>query len=86
MAAPDMSGFLAAFQFGTVIGAVLSVSAGLAGLYVVAKAVCFVVRMLTEKDICGIEGVAADAGDDRPPRPRAPSTSVKTGSAGRFKC
>lgn len=86
MAGPDMSVFVSAFQFGTVTGVVFSIAAGLAGLYVVMKGICFVTRMLTEKDICGIEGVARDAGDDRPPRPRSSSTSVKPGSPGRFKC
>lgn len=91
MAAPDMSIFLSAFQFGTVTGAVLSIAAGLVTVFVVMKGICFFMKTLAEKDICGIEGVARDAGDIRPPRPRPFSTSVKSSGlsgsgSGRFKC
>jgi len=86
MAGPDMTVFVSAFQFDTVTGVVLSIAAALAGLYVLMKGICFVTRSLTEKNICGIEGVARDAGDDRPPRSRSPSDSVKTGTGGKFKC
>lgn len=81
MAAIDMTPFISKVSMGGVVLAVVSIAAGLAVLFVVAKGVCICLKMMTGFDTCDVVSVARVAGaiSNRKPRDKVapPKGSTK---------
>lgn len=82
----DMTPFLEKIDFSSVVVMILFIGGSLASLFVVAKGICLVLKMLTGLDTCNVEAVARVAGDPSKPRKPRKAAGVKTGSSGGGWC
>lgn len=81
----DFSPMLSKIDVAGLIVLVISISGALAGLFVVLKGVCLVIKALTGFDTCDAVSVARIAGSERSPGPpRAPSAASVSSRGGRF--
>lgn len=81
----DFSPMLSRIEVAGLIVLVISISGALAGLFVVIKGVCLVIKALTGFDTCDAVSVARVAGSERAPGPpRSPNSASVSSSGGRF--